>query len=77
MSYHPESLPETGEPFDLETEMEKWEFNEKDRATDDAWTVYNASIDVALMRVAFNSSLEDARLLASALSRDYLFTESK
>ena len=80
MSDGTHSLPEDGDRFDLEREMEKWEY-EQDRKLDAQWERYceeaqkevDEMIGQALIRCAQNSSLADAVLLAGYLNRGHLF----
>lgn len=69
-----------GHEFSLEHEMEKWDYFHKDESkgiTDDALQQLHQGEREALRRVAANSSLADAVLLAGSLGHTDLFTKER
>lgn len=69
-----------GHEFSLEHEMEKWDYFHKDESkgiTDEALQQLHQGEREALRRVAANSSLADAVLLAWSLGHADLFTKER
>lgn len=69
-----------GHEYSLEHEMEKWDYFHKDESkgiTDDAFQQLAQAEREALRRVAANSSLADAVLLAGGLGHSDLFAEER
>ena len=69
-----------GHEFSLEHEMDKWDYFHKDESkgiTDDAFQQLAQAEREALRRVAANSSLADAMLLAGGLGHADLFAEER